>query len=57
MSRIRIADDPGSWGVPDDIKNKTREPLILTECPHCHVPWMHHDQSTCSRPRGEEDGA
>ncbi len=52
-----IADNPGCWDWPEDLREKVKQEHVFTHCPHCHVPWMHHDQLTCSRPHYDEDGA
>lgn len=58
--RISIADDPDSWGKPEDLeKVKPLKVGALATCQLCGVVWMYHDSSTCVGERGgyEEDGA
>jgi hypothetical protein len=50
--RIRIADDPGSWIVPDDLKEAKKaplpaDPMAMAKCTKCGVMWMYHDTSKC----------
>ena len=52
MSRIRIADDPDSWGTP---QISSIEPVKSREdpskCSGCGVDWMHHLADLCPIPR------
>lgn len=45
--RTRIADDPDSWGKPDDLARKEGPRPDDSKCPSCGVPWMHHMADLC----------
>jgi len=51
MARIRIADDPDSWGKP---QTSILEPIPagedMTKCPGCGVAWINHTADLCPIP-------
>lgn len=47
----RIADDPDSWGKPEDLQKRDApeqaEQRLVMSCPLCGVPWGMHDMVAC----------
>lgn len=49
--RQRIADDPDSWGKPEDLEKKKPLPAdasAMSTCTKCGVMWHYHDSSVCN---------
>ncbi len=54
MSRIRIADDPDSWGTPQISSIEPVKPREdPSKCSGCGVDWMHHLADLCPIPPGK----